>query len=177
MPVIDRYALTGKIIQGELDLVAADSVDIEMGQGGGFRKGAYAPSYTLLAGETATVAADGVANDETYSVTLRGKTVSYTADASATATEIRDGLQAAIQAVWSDLTVTDNSTDAIDIVAPAGEGLGDVSVSATGSGTLALTGPTPVAPPASSIVDLQDGKFRIGFASAFTGKLVVSVSG
>jgi hypothetical protein len=49
-----------------------------------------------------------VANNQTYTVTINGVPHSYTSDASATATEIIDGLEAAIGTVEG-ITVTDNT--------------------------------------------------------------------
>jgi hypothetical protein len=87
-----------------------------------------------------TVTVDGVDNSQTYTVTIDETDYTYTSDASATDVEIRDGLEALIDAGESaKLTTTDNSTDATDIAFLSHVG-GDVRVSVGGgSASLAIS--------------------------------------
>lgn len=63
---------------------------------------------------SAKLTVDGVANSKWYKVTIDGVDFTYTSDSSATATEIRDGLQALIIAGGYDAAeVVDSSTDAL----------------------------------------------------------------
>lgn len=88
---------------------------------------------------TATLTVDGVENTETYTVTIDGVAFSYLSDASATATEIRDGLQALIIAGgYAAAEVIDNATDALDFAFASHAGA-DLRESATGIATMALS--------------------------------------
>lgn len=84
------------------------------------------------------VTVSGVDDSQTYTVTIDGTAYTYTSDSTATNTEIRDGLEALIDAgEGSNVTTTDDGADAMDIVFASHVG-GDVRVS-TGGGTAALT--------------------------------------
>lgn len=64
---------------------------------------------------SATLTVDTVANSKWYQVTIDGTAFRFTSDATATATEIRDGLQALIIAGgYTAAEVVDNGTDALD---------------------------------------------------------------
>ena len=88
---------------------------------------------------SATLTVDGVSNTTAYTVTLDGTAFTYTSDASATATEIRDGLQALIIAGgYTAAEVTDNATDALDFAFASHAGA-DLRESAGGAGTMVLS--------------------------------------
>jgi hypothetical protein len=86
------------------------------------------------------ITVDGVDNSQTYTVTIDGTDYTYTSDTNATDAEIRDGLEALIDAGESaKLTTTDDGTDAMDIAFLSHVG-GDVRVSVGGgSASLALS--------------------------------------
>jgi hypothetical protein len=89
---------------------------------------------------TATLTVDGVANNETYTVTLDGTDFAFTSDGTATATEIRDGLQALIIAGgYAAAEVVDNAADALDFDFASHAGA-DLRESTSGGGaTMALS--------------------------------------
>jgi hypothetical protein len=76
------------------------------------------PAYYM----TATVTVDVANNSEWYEITLGGTAYRITSDGTATVTEIRDALLAAIPA--SVATVVTNGADALDITAATHAGLG-----------------------------------------------------
>jgi hypothetical protein len=88
---------------------------------------------------SATVTVDGVANNEDYTITLDGTDFTFTSDGTATATEIRDGLQALIIAGgYAAAEVVDNATDALDFAFASHAGA-DLRESATGAATMAIS--------------------------------------
>ena len=80
----------------------------------------------------------GAANDKIYTITIDGTAFAYTSDGTATATEIRDGLQALIIAGgYAAAEVVDSSTDALNFSFASHAGA-DLRASATG-GTLTIS--------------------------------------
>lgn len=75
--------------------------------------------------QVTTITVDTANNNQTYEVTFTNDagesvTAEYTSDGSATKTEIRDGLEAALLAedlVYGSVTLADNSTDKLDLTA------------------------------------------------------------
>lgn len=88
---------------------------------------------------TATLTVDGVVNTETYTVTIDGTAFAFLSDGTATATEIRDGLQALIIAGgYAAAEVLDNAADALDFAFASHAGA-DLRESATGAATMVLS--------------------------------------
>jgi hypothetical protein len=89
---------------------------------------------------SATVTVDGVANNEDYTITLDGVDFTFTSDGTATATEIRDGLQALIIAGgYAASEVVDNAADALDFAFASHAGA-DLRESTSGGGaTMAIS--------------------------------------
>lgn len=80
------------------------------------------------------------ANEQTYTLTIAGISVSFLSDASATALEISQGLQAAIQAdaiLYGIVEPTISTNDLVLTVLQAGDTV-EVTGSATGGGSLAI---------------------------------------
>jgi hypothetical protein len=78
-----------------------------------------------------TVTVTTEANAKVFTISIDGEDYSYTSDADATKTEIRDGLQALILADYEAAECVDNSTDALDFAFISHAGA-DVRVSYTG---------------------------------------------
>jgi hypothetical protein len=81
---------------------------------------------------------DGVANNTLYRVTIDGNNYDYTSDGTATATEIRDGLIAAINGGSSGMTAYITDADSLYVLSDDGETGHNVTVS-TGGGGAVLT--------------------------------------
>jgi hypothetical protein len=84
------------------------------------------------------VTVSAVDDEVNYNVTINGTTYTYTSDTSATATEIRDGLEALLTASDEPITVADVSTDAMDITASDEVGF-EIYVGAGGTGELTIS--------------------------------------
>lgn len=89
---------------------------------------------------SATLTVDGVANAKWYQVTIDGTAFRFTSDATATATEIRDGLQALIIAGgYSASEVVDNGADALDFSFASHAGADLRETTEGGGATMALS--------------------------------------
>jgi hypothetical protein len=88
---------------------------------------------------SAKLTVDGVANSKAYTVTIDGVDFTYTSDTDATATEIRDGLQALIIAGgYAAAEVVDSSTDALTFAFASHAGA-DLRESAEAGASMALS--------------------------------------
>jgi len=107
---------------------------------------------------SATLTVDGVANDKIYTVTIDGVDYAYTSDGTATATEIRDGLQALIIAGGYDAAeVVDNSTDALDFAFASHAGADLREATNGGGATMALSAEVLAAGRYLSVGDVGKG--------------------
>jgi hypothetical protein len=73
------------------------------------------------AAQVDTVTVTGATNDKTYTITINGIDVSYTADGTATIAEIADGLAAAVEAEASVRGQVSAASDAVDTVTLTGQ--------------------------------------------------------
>jgi len=89
---------------------------------------------------SATLTVDGVANSQVYTVTIDGTAFAFTSDSTATATEIRDGLQALIIAGgYTAAEVVDNGSDALDFAFASHAGADLRETTSGGGATMALS--------------------------------------
>lgn len=132
-----KYALGGKLVHDTVQFENEASKSVQItgpGVGGGWKPGEYSVVGVPLARAADTVTIATAADNENYSITVRGKTYTVDSGVAATVTTIRDALGALLDADVAagllDATVADNSTDAIDITANVpGEAL-DTAVTA-----------------------------------------------
>lgn len=106
-----RVALTGQLLVGTVQFSAAQDVEVPLPTGGPWKPSRYAVAGLPVTKALDTVQIVGAAAAEDYSVTIRGKTFTYTAGGAPTVTTIRDGLKALVDAGGLDITTADVGAD------------------------------------------------------------------
>lgn len=166
-----RYALTGKTIRNRLTFTAQTQAEFTITTGGKWKTGEYAVRAQPLARLLDAIVITAV--DETlYTVTIDGKAYTFTSGVAATATQIRDGLAAAIAlgAPGNGVTTTNIAAGTLGILGRPGE----FHTTAVGA-NLALTPGFETVP--QSTVFQQGPRVIVRTASAFTGAFDVIAVG
>lgn len=161
------------VFHGKVDFAAATEGEILLPKGR-WTAGKFAIVVTPRVRQDDSILI--VAADETlYTVTIDGREYTYTSDASATTAEIRDGLEAAIDALspGNGVSAVDIDADELQIIATEAGVWHDVSVGAN----LTLTKGISAPPSFGYFHDPEAGKIVIRTAAAFTGTFDVAVFG
>ena len=168
-----RYGLTGKTLKGRINFVAATQGELILKQGGQWKSDDYALQVQALARQFDQVDVTLAVNLTLYTVTIDGRAYPFTSDATATPTEIRDGLIAAINLASPANGVAAAIVD-VDTLSILGL-VGGVPHAVSVGTNLALVSGLETVPNFSGFKD--DGRVVVRTASAFTGAFDVLVQG
>lgn len=161
------------VFRGEIEFDAATEGEILLPKGR-WTAGKFAFSAHPLVRHRDVITITAV-NSTEYTVTIDGVTYSYTSDTSATTTEIRDGLEAEIDAASPGNGVEGVDVDADELAIVALEA-GVRHVVAVGA-NLALVESVDTPPTFGIFHDPTEGKLIVRTTAAFTGKFIVTAMG
>jgi hypothetical protein len=168
-----KVALQGKVLKGRIDFAAATEGSLLLDKGGGWKADSYAAQVFPLPRTLNRVDISTVQNSTLYRLIIDGKNVDFTSDASATATEIRDGLIAAIAASGLRVTGVIVDADSLDI---RGTVPGENHTVAQSAALMTLGTPTFETIPSLGVLK-ENGRVRVRASAAWTGAVDVIVQG